>query len=63
MLQNMDIYRKVGMVERKWCVSCQTSRPSDGFKLVKAGKTSRWKCGVCLNREAAKKYGSKKNEE
>ena len=50
------------MVEKKWCVSCQTSRPSVDFKLVKAGKTSRWKCGVCLNREAAKQYGSKKNE-
>lgn len=49
------------MVERKWCVSCQVFRPTDGFKLVKVGKTSRWKCGVCLKREADTKYGSKKN--
>ena len=61
MPQNMDIYRKDGMVERKWCVSCQTSRPSVDFKLVRVGKTSRWKCGVCLNREAETKYRSKKN--
>ena len=50
------------MVERKWCVSCQTSRPASDFKLVKAGKTSRWKCGVCLNREATPKYKGKTNE-
>jgi hypothetical protein len=47
------------MVERKWCPSCQVARPASDFKLVKAGKTSRWKCGVCLNREAEQKYGSK----
>lgn len=49
------------MVDKKWCVSCQTSRPSVDFKLVKVKTTSRWKCGVCLNREAATKYGSNKN--
>jgi len=31
------------------------------FQLVKVGKTSRWKCGVCLKREAAKTYGVSKN--
>ncbi len=50
------------MVDRKWCVSCQVFRPTIGFKLVKTNKTSRWKCEVCLNREAATKYRSKKNE-
>ena len=49
------------MVEKKWCPSCQVARPSVDFKLVKAGKTSRWKCGVCLNREAEQKYRSSKN--
>ena len=49
------------MVERKWCVSCQVLRPTAGFKLVKVNKTSRWKCGVCLNRDAEKTYESKKN--
>jgi len=48
-------------VERKWCPSCQVARPSLDFKLVRVGKTSRWKCGVCLNREADQKYRSNKN--
>ena len=47
------------MVEEKWCVSGQVSRPSVDFKLVRVGKTSRWKCGVCLNREAVAKYKGK----
>ena len=44
------------MVERRWCVSCQVLRPSIDFKLVKAGKTSRWKCKHCLERNAVPKY-------
>jgi hypothetical protein len=49
------------MVEKKWCVSCQASRPSVDFRLVRVGKTNRWKCGICLKREAAKTYEGKKN--
>lgn len=46
-------------MERKYCYSCQVQRPSEGFKLVKANKTSRWKCGLCLLRESNRKYESK----
>lgn len=51
------------MLERKWCVSCQVSRPIEGFKLVRMKNTSRWKCAICLNRNAEPKYGRKKDEE
>lgn len=44
-------------MDRKWCVSCQALRPASDFKLVKINKISRWKCGVCLKREADRKYG------
>ena len=47
------------MLERKWCVSCQVSRPTEGFKLVKMKNTSRWRCEVCLKREAERKYAKK----
>jgi hypothetical protein len=47
------------MVDKKWCPSCQVARPASDFKLVKSNKTSRWKCGVCLNRESDQKYRSK----
>lgn len=50
------------MVESKYCFSCQTLRPLKDFKLVKVNKTSRWKCGNCLNRSAAPKYKGKTNE-
>jgi hypothetical protein len=44
-------------METKWCVSCQVLRPANSFKLVKTGKATRWKCGVCLKHEAERKYG------
>ena len=50
------------MVERKWCVSCQALREASGFKLVKKNNISRWKCSVCLNREAQPKYKGKTSE-
>jgi hypothetical protein len=48
------------MVERKFCTSCQVSREASGFKLVKAGPVNRWRCGVCLIRQAEQKYKGKK---
>jgi hypothetical protein len=49
------------MADRKWCASCQVERPSDGFKLVRTGTVNRWRCGVCLARQAQPKYKGKNN--
>lgn len=46
-------------MEKKWCVSCQTTRDAEGFKLVKVNKTSRWKCAVCLKRQSNQQYKGK----
>jgi hypothetical protein len=50
------------MVERKWCASCQVERPACDFKLVRTGTVNRWRCGVCLARQAQPKYKGKNNE-
>jgi hypothetical protein len=50
------------MVERKFCTSCQVERPASDFKLVKTGPVNRWRCGVCLARQAQQKYKGRKNE-
>lgn len=47
---------------KRFCSSCQTMRPIDGGEMV-GNKTRRWKCGVCLNREAIRKYQGKKQED
>jgi hypothetical protein len=37
-------------------------RAASGFKLVKTGVVTRWRCGVCLKRSAEQRYKGKKNE-
>ena len=52
------------MNDRKFCTSCQTSQPTESFKLVTTGKVRRWKCATCLAKKSAGPYlGKKKKDE
>lgn len=50
---------------KKFCPSCQRERPAEGFKLMPTSAKGhrRWKCGICLNREATSLYKSKAKDE
>jgi hypothetical protein len=46
----------------RWCSSCQSDKPAEGFKLV-GGGTRRWICGSCAQgrkeRSFAHRWGGK----
>lgn len=49
---------------KRFCSSCQNMRMLEGGEMV-GDKVRRWKCSVCLNRAALRKYQSvvKKQED
>jgi hypothetical protein len=44
---------------KRYCTSCQTMRPADYGKMIKAGKINRWKCTACFERINIPRYKSK----
>lgn len=40
---------------KRFCSSCQNLRPLDGGEIV-GQKTKRWKCAICFNKGAVRKY-------
>jgi hypothetical protein len=50
------------MTEKRYCTSCQTMRPADYGKMIKAGKINRWKCTACFERINIPRYAKKKGE-
>lgn len=53
-------------MDRKFCGSCQSAKPADGFKLVKAGSrlrpVMRWKCSTCLKKSSESIYSKKEKK-
>jgi hypothetical protein len=47
---------------KRFCTSCQTMRPAEYGKMIKAGKINRWKCTVCMERRSRAPYAKKKGE-
>lgn len=62
--QKNELLAKVSAAEqritgKRFCVSCQALRAADTGEMV-GDKVRRWKCAVCLNREATRKYEARK---
>ena len=50
------------MIEKRYCTSCQVMRPTDYGKMIKTGKTTRWKCTACFERINIPRYARKVQE-
>ena len=50
------------MIEKRYCTSCQIMRPSDYGKMIKSGKTNRWKCTACFLRINTPRYAKKSQQ-
>jgi hypothetical protein len=50
------------MTEKRYCTSCQVMRPADYGKMIKAGKTNRWKCTACFLRINEPRYAKKSQQ-
>jgi hypothetical protein len=50
------------VTEKRYCTSCQVMRPVDYGKMIKAGKTNRWKCTACFKRINIPRYARKVKE-
>lgn len=48
---NAAIAKNIGI---RWCSSCQSDKPADGFKRLGA---SRWICGGCVERRKGLRKG------
>lgn len=46
------------LLGKRFCSSCQSMRVLEGGKMF-GSKVRRWKCSLCLNREAVRKYQGK----
>jgi hypothetical protein len=49
------------MTEKRYCTSCQFMRLADYGKMIKAGKTNRWKCTACTLKINEPRYAKKSN--
>jgi hypothetical protein len=47
------------MKDTRYCTNCQTLRPADYGKMIKAGPTMRWRCTACAERTNTPRYKSK----
>ena len=52
-----------GSRDKRFCTSCQTMRPAEYGKMIKAGKITRWKCTACFERINIPRYAKKKGND